>query len=242
MWRFTGCATSSFYQPHSSSNSGLFENRKLFLKFQILPNEVGYQVLLTDFHENLWRETLIGQDLQDRLKSETAGLEIETGDLVNLLHQMSQNITECLCENSSDFKNLILKTSFKIGFIKLKWTFKTESCGGYAEMIKEDFLLPFFANLRDDKLIKDDFDDADLIRFYELVIPNVKRSNPVFSPLAELQSQPITHLNGTIIDEDYSNSTTQSPPIIEAVDLEEIKRKALEEHLQTSKKKKKKLI
>lgn len=243
MWRYTGCATSSFYsiEPFSGNNN---PEHKLYLKFNILPNEIGYQVLLTDFKGNLWRETLIGQDLQDRLKSETTGLEIDTKDLINLLEQMCQNIIESSCENSSDFKNLILKTSVKIGFIKLKWTFKTESCGGFAEMINQDFLLPFFANLRDDKLIKDDFNEEDLTNFYEILIPKVKRSEPIrFEPI---KSEPIKCEETQLIIESPQPSLNENPNdgvySRPPVDVEEMKRKALEEQLQASKKKKKKLI
>lgn len=245
-WRFTGCATSFLYQPHESAPSFPTDKHKLFLKFKALPHQIGYEALLTDFNGHLWRETLFGCDLQDRLKSEASGLEIETPDLLSLLRQMCQNFLESSCETSSDLKNLILRASVKIGFIKLKWTFKAESCGGYAEMIKEDFLLPFFANLRDDKLIRDEFGEDELDKFYEIVIPNLKKESQEttmnntnnYSPL----SGSITETTDSLI----TNLSTTPPPIpielAESPDTEELKRKALEEQLQASKKKKKKLI
>ena len=248
-WRFTGCATSFLYQPHEtiSSTATLTDKHKLFIKFKSLPNQIGYEALFTDFNGHLWRETLIGQELQDRLKSEASGLEIETSDLLQLLDQMCQNFIESCCETSSDLKNLILKTSVKIGFIKLKWTFKAESCGGYNEMIKGDFLLPFFANLRADKVIRREFDDDELNLFYLTLMPNLNLESQ-----SSCQSQE-TAASSSNLSSDSSNScslrailTPPPPPIpielLESPETEEMKRKALEEQLQPGKKKKKRLI
>ena len=233
-WRYTGCATreSIFKEATITDSHNSHDKHKLFMKFKSLPNQIGYEALLTDFNGHLWRETLIGQELQDRLKSEASGLEIETADLLKLLHQMCENCLESSCEISSDMKNLILRTCVKIGFIKLKWTFKTESCGGYNEMIKCDFLLPFFANLRDDKVVKEEIDADELDTFYETIIPPLKTQDP---PII------LTVCNDEIPEtcEPVDLSTVETAPL---VDLEELKRKTLEEQLQASKKKKKKLI
>ena len=242
-WLFAGCAT-SFNEATFSHQS--HTNNKLYIKFKILPDKIGYEALLTDFNGHLWRETLIGRDLQYRLQSEASGLEIETPDLLNLLSQMCQNFIESSCEISSDLKNLILKTSVKIGFIKLKWTFKAESCGGYDEMIKCDFLLPFFAYLRDDKVVRERIEADELDKFYETVIPNLKTA--VVQKRIEIDSQETTlneiansndaHDNLTVTSPVNLSPNTLEPP----VDSEELKRKALEEQLQAAKKKKKKLI
>jgi len=241
-WRFAGCATSFLNtnnQPQTIQNK-----HKLYIKFKGLATNDGYEAFLTDFDGNLWKEQLIGSDLQERLKSEASGLEIESSDLLKLLEQMCQNFVESSCETSSDMTNLILKTSVKIGFIKLKWTFKSELCGKreYNEMIKTDFLMPFFANLRDDKEIKDEIEDKELNSFYEIIIPNLKQPPKVvveemitFESLNSLDSE------RTITPPVTESTTVGVSSVIEEV-TEEMKRKALEDQLQAAKKKKKKLI
>lgn len=242
-WLFAGCAT-SFNEVTFSHQS--HTNNKLYIKFKILPDQIGYEVLLTDFNGHLWRETLIGRDLQYRLQSEASGLEIETTDLLNLLNQMCKDIIESSCEMSSDLKNLILKASVKIGFIKLKWTFKAESCGGYDEMIKCDFLLPFFAYLRNDKMVRERIEADELDKFYETVIPNLKTAAPsakIEVGSQETTSNDIANSNDTHDSLSVLSPVNLSPNTLEPrVDLEELKRKSLEEQLQASKKKKKKLI
>lgn len=252
-WRFAGCATSFLNknnQPQTVENK-----HKLYIKFRALTTSDGYEAFLTDFDGHLWKERLIGPDLQERLKSEASGLEIESPDLLKLLEQMCQNFVESACETSSDLTNLILKTSVKIGFIKLKWTFKSELCGvkEYNEMIKADFLMPFFANLRDDKEIKKEIEDKELNSFYETVIPSLKQEEDEKISESEnslnnsgtcdssnsLDSQrTLTPPNTTAAT--LSNSTTSASVTEE--ETEETKRKALEEQLQAAKKKKKKLI
>ena len=246
-WRFAGCATSFLNtnnQPQTIQNK-----HKLYIKFKGLATNDGYEAFLTDFDGNLWKEQLIGSDLQERLKSEASGLEIESSDLLKLLEQMCQNFVESSCETSSDMTNLILKTSVKIGFIKLKWTFKSELCGKreYNEMIKTDFLMPFFANLRDDKEIKDEIEDKELNSFYEIIIPNLKQSQKVV--VEEMEMITFESFNSLDSERTITPPATETPvtmpsvsSVIEEEVTEEMKRKALEDQLQAAKKKKKKLI
>lgn len=252
-WRLTGCATSFLNQPHPTAQPLETDRHKLFLKFK--SHQIGYEALITDFNGHLWRETLFGSDLQERLKSEASGLEIETADLISLLDQMCENFIESTCETSSDLKNLILRTSVKVGFIKLKWIFKADLCDGYVEMIKEDFLMPFFANLKDDdRVVRDEINENDLENFYKLV--NVKKASVIESreeiviTESVLSATTLSQITTTAPSNWSSQKTvlstqaTLSPPprIIEpeeSPDTEEKKRKALEEQLQASKKKKK---
>ena len=249
-WRFAGCATSFInanYQPQTVDNK-----RKLYIKFRGLATSDGYEAFLTDFDGHLWKESLIGTDLQERLKLEASGLEIESSDLLKLLEQMCQNIVESSCETSSDMTNLILKTSVKIGFIKLKWTFKSDLCGNreYNEMIRTDFLMPFFGNLREDKEIKNEIEDKELNAFYETVIPNLKQTplktavvDDVLTFLSPVQNSFDSErtLTPPITGSPIPAPITVSTPVPEEI-TEEMKRKALEEQLQAAKKKKMKLI
>lgn len=255
-WRFAGCATSFL---NTNNQPQTVENKhKLYIKFRALTSNDGYETFLTDFGGHLWKERLIGSDLQERLKSEASGLEIESPDLLKLLEQMCQNFVESSCETSSDLTNLILKTSVKVGFIKLKWTFKSELCGTkeYNEMIKADFLMPFFANLRDDKEIKNEIEDKELNSFYETVIPNLKQKEKTDEIIISesLNSSHAATSSVTLNSFDSQRTltlpntiTTVTPsiasvPIVTEEETEEMKRKALEEQLQAAKKKKKKLI
>lgn len=246
-WRFAGCATSfsnTINQPQPKSDE---HKHKLYIKFKALITNDGYEAFITDFDGHLWKERLVGSDLQERLKSEASGLEIESNDLLKLIEQMCQNFAESSLETSSDMTNLILKTSVKIGFIKMKWTFKSNLCVNreYNEMIRTDFLMPFFANLSDDKEIKNEIDDKELNSFYETVIPNLKLAPKVpsveetiiFESLDSFDSQrTLTPPNAVTVPS--SSTTTTTVPSV----TEEMKRKALEEQLQAAKKKRKKLI
>lgn len=248
-WRFAGCATSFLNannQPQPIKNK-----HKLYIKFKGLTKNDGYEAFLTDFDGHLWKEQLIGSDLQERLKSEASGLEIELSDLLKLLEQMCQNFAESWCETSSDMTNLILKTSVKIGFIKLKWTFKSELCGKreYNEMIKTDFLMPFFANLSGDKEIKDEIEDNELNSFYEIIMPNLKQTPKIavaetitFESLNSFDSEKT--LTPPVTETSALRTTVMIPSVSSVAEevTEEMKRKALEDKLQAAKKKKKKLI
>lgn len=249
-WRSACCATNET----EKSSSGFYQNKhtNLFIKFNAFPCSAGYQVFLTDFNGRLWQERLEGQSLQDRLKSEASGLEIESADLLKLLDEMCKTFVESSCESSSDSKTLILRTFVKIGFIKLKWTFKTEICEAheYEEMIKKDFLLPFFANFRADRILKDEIDEEDLVSFYELVKPeSLKKAETVEKPLIE-SPLPTTEKEKEQEFHSLDSNATESPlPLAKAepvesveANLENIKRRELEEQLQAAKKKKKKLI
>lgn len=255
-WRFAGCATSFL---NTNNQPQTVENKhKLYIKFRALATNDGYEAFLTDFDGNLWKERLVGLDLQERLKSEASGLEIESPDLLKLLEQMCQNFVESSCETSSDLTNLILKTSVKIGFIKLKWSFKSELCGTkeYNEMIKTDFLMPFFANLRDDKEIKNEIEDKELNSFYETVIPNLIKhqdetiiseslnslNNSVSFNSLDSQRTLTPPNTGTVTPSTTNLTTSVQVPIVTEEETEEMKRKALEEQLQAAKKKRKKLI
>lgn len=240
-WRFAGCAT-SFLNKNNLTHT-IETKHKLYIKFKGLPTNDGYEASLTDFDGNLWKEQLIGSDLQERLKSEASGLEIESSDLLKLLEQMCQNFLESSCETSSDMTNLILKTSVKIGFIKLKWTFKSELCGKreYNEMIKTDFLLPFFANLRDDKEIKDEIEDEGLNYFYENIIPSLKQTPKILvKDMKKFESLNSFDSELTLIPQ-ATETAVMIPNGTEYV-TEDLKRKELEDQLQAAKKKKKKLI
>lgn len=247
-WRFAGCATSFLNANHQPQQD---KKHKLYIKFRGLSTKDGYEAFVTDFDGHLWMERLEGSDLQERLKSEASGLEIESDDLINLLDQMCQNISDSSCETSSDMTNLILKTSVKIGFIKLKWTFKTGLCGyrDFNEMIKIDFLLPFFANIRDDKEIKDEIGDKELNAFYETIIPNL--IEPTVENVVTFASPTQNSIDSERTLTPPTIETPESPPPLPTIAIpnvvpeeitEEMKRKALEEQLQAAKKKKKKLI
>lgn len=247
-WRSASCATN---ESTNNSNGGFYKNKHiLYIKYKTLDSLKGYEVYLTDFDGHLWSERLEGSALHNRLKSEASGLEIKTVDLLKLLEQMCQNFVESSCESSSDLKDLILRASVKIGFIKLKWTFKTEACpfSEYNEMIRKDFLLPFFADLRGDKVIGNEIEDKDLTAFYEKIAPNLKQSDlpEKIIPISFIESPPSTDLNSFDSNEtqmiESSPAKAKEPEPETVVSVEEIKRKELEEQLQASKKKKKKLI
>ena len=244
-WRSAGCALNIDYATTTATTTTIKYN-KLFIKFKPLQSGAGYEVFISDFNGHLWQERLEGSGLQDRLKSEASGLEIETADLLKLLEQMCQNFAESSCETMSDFKDLILRASVKIGFIKLKWTFKTEICEPfqYNEMIRKDFLIPFFANLRDDKIMTESIEDKELTSFYENVLPSLQEPEiPIQRPIEEIISFGSTDLNSPTTTELPLPTPIQKPaPTLPEPNYEELKRKELEEQLQLSKKKKKKLI
>lgn len=245
-WRSAGCAT----LPSNTLNTQI--HQFLFIKYkEISVNSTastGYEIYLTDFDGLLWKERLEGSGLQDRLKIEASGLEIETGDLLKLLAQMCQNLVDSTAEISSDRKTLWLRTSVKIGFIKLKWTFKAEACNEeYNSMVRKDLLVPLLAGLREDKIVAigGEVRIEDLNLFYETVVPKL-----VF-PAVVIESSNNNSLETLNVNSLESDNLTLTPPSqsqIETqlegipVDIEEVKRKALEEQLTASKKKKKKLI
>lgn len=253
-WRPAGCATSFLTTTTTSATTR--PQTKLYIKFIIAPH--GYEAFVSDFKGHLWRERLENVALQDRLKSEASGLEIESGDLLKLLDQMTQNIVDSSSEISSDSTSLILRTSVKVGFIKLKWTFKTGLCSNleHHEMMLNDFLMPFFGNLREDKSIKDEIEGKELNCFYETILPNLKQQQEQRQRQEEqiTINSPDDYLSLDSFEPKLTDSEmTMTPPLGEVVvnlipssmppDLEETKRRQLEEALQANKnKKKKKLI
>ena len=230
-WRSAACSSATLFIKYKEINENLISTT----------TSSGYEIYLTNFDGLLWKERLEGPGLQDRLKVEAAGLEIETCDLLKLLAQMCQNLTDSTTEISSDRKTLWLRASVKIGFIKLKWTFKAEACNEeYNSMVMTDLLVPLLAGLRDDdnKVVAagGEIKIEDLNLFYEKVVPKL-----VF----ESAPKPPTAPNSLESDLTISQShvETQLEEIhVPADDIEEAKRKALEDQLLASKKKKKKLI
>lgn len=241
-WRLAGCATNSPLITLDPSHKYI----NLFIKYTESTASTGYTVLLSDFCGRLWRETLTLDAVQERLELEASGLEIEPTDFLKLLDQMCQALTGSTCELSSDSQTLSLKAAVKIGFIKLKWNFKAEICPRleYDQMIRNDFLLPFFANFRDDKTVQEDVDSEGLDSFYGMMT-NL-RILPRASHNTASTETPI-EFTETSIDSQATLTPPQaeeplSAPLNVPVVDEEGKRRELEEQLQASKKKKKKLI
>lgn len=236
-WRSAGCSSATL----ASSRNFFFIKYKEINGNVTSTTSTGYEIYLTNFDGLLWKERLEGSRLQDRLKVEAAGLEIETCDLLKLLAQMCQNLNDSTTEISSDRKTLWLRASVKIGFIKLKWTFKAEACNEeYISMVRTDLLVPLLAGLREDKVVavRGEIKIEDLNLFYETVVPKL-----VFESAPETTTQNSLESETTTLASPYqSHIETILEELNVPVDIEEVKRKALEDQLMASKKKKKKLI